>query len=64
MFGFGCKHEWEKETAILLSPYEQLKMTKIEMKGSPREFFQKKAIIVLTCKKCGKVKVITRTLFS
>jgi len=63
VFGKRCLHQWEKivET-ILPSGYEQ--MTKGDVtfdKIGSVDMFQKKLVVILTCHKCGAVKVIAES---
>lgn len=54
-----CRHDWEvKDKTILLSAYEQV----IASGQAPASLsalvpvFQKTVVLVLACKKCGKLK--------
>ena len=53
-----CKHDWKKISEIILpSAFEQItKKHIIERLGSPSVLmYRKKLVIVLKCKKCGKL---------
>lgn len=59
---FFCKHEWEiKSKDILPSAYEQYKDQKIYPDGVYTTHFQKKLILVMVCKKCGKINKTIET---
>ena len=51
-----CKHEWEKisDTIIRAIPEELLKNI-TELTGDGTGVLDVKHIVILTCKKCGKV---------
>jgi len=55
-----CIHEWEKLAETTLpSGYEQMVEGKVTFdKMSGVRLFEKKYILVLSCKKCGKLKKI------
>ena len=57
-----CKHEWEilSET-ILPSPYEQMEERAVELKHVIAWFFVKKLIVIISCKKCGKLDKTEKT---
>lgn len=65
----GCNHWWRlQDKQVLPSPAEQLmahNITKIEFEGSEarREMFQKKAIYLFVCNRCGAKDIKTETLF-
>jgi len=50
-----CKHDWEiKDKTILPANVELLKNLPAE--GSiPKAFFMKKVVLIMACKKCGKL---------
>jgi hypothetical protein len=50
-----CKHDWEiKDKTILPANLELLESTPSE--GSiPQRFFVKKLVLIMACKKCGKL---------
>ena len=55
-----CQHEWDKVSeTVLPSGYEQMEAgnTKFD-RMSGVSLFRKKYILVLSCKKCGKVKKV------
>ena len=58
-----CKHDWEVlDKTVLESPFEQIMAADFpehipEMKGCKGAgLYRKKALIVLCCKKCGKLR--------
>lgn len=53
-----CKHDWEVKSAIVLpSAFEQMKNCG---RGTyPYWIFQKKAVVIMACKKCGKIDKTT-----
>ena len=55
-----CIHEWEKLAETTLpSGYEQMAEGKVTFdKMCGVRLFEKKYILVLSCKKCGKLKKI------
>ena len=62
MFRTKCSHDWNKlvET-VLPSGYEQMAQageSSREIKGVGSVLFMKKLVVVLCCRKCGKVKSI------
>ena len=63
IFKEKCKHEWE----IIVNEYEKSQLEKINEKGSclkgtfAKEMILGRKIIILQCKKCGKLdKTIDR----
>lgn len=49
-----CKHDWIKQTDIIIPPpINQETITKI--KNASVDFFTKTHVIILSCKKCGKI---------
>ena len=60
-----CKHEWIKQSEVTLpSAFEQITESFAEsIRDASAIMFQKKYILVLSCKKCGKLdKTIEKTL--
>lgn len=52
--GLFCKHNWEIiDKEVLPAPSEGQNWKKI--KGVSEEFFQRKYVCILQCKKCGKL---------
>jgi len=54
-----CKHEWEKQTDVTFpSAWEQLtgSINDRSVKTAPYWMFEKKHLLVLSCKKCGKLE--------
>lgn len=61
-----CKHEWEEISKdVLPSAWEQLSKTAgndlKKITNVDPVLFQKKIIIVLRCKKCGKIERVVET---
>lgn len=56
-----CNHEWRVlVNKTMPSPFEQTKVTKSAKSSIPSWYFTKQSIIILECKKCGKInKTIT-----
>lgn len=56
-----CKHDFEKVSEVILeSAFEQMRQgaTDFKMRHMDPILFQKLVVIVLVCRKCGRVKVI------
>jgi hypothetical protein len=58
-----CKHEWEKmsDTIIRAMPEEMLENI-AEINGNGSGVFDVKHIVILACKKCGKIYKSVETL--
>jgi len=63
MFSLFCKHNWEvKVNERIPSGYEQCKEKMKSMKNfDPESLFFTRRLVVMTCKKCGKVYKTTST---
>jgi len=61
----GCNHIWEvKDKTILPSGYEQLgDGTDFGSRSIPQWMFKKKVIVILACKKCGRLDKTTEENF-
>ena len=56
LFGPNCLHDWEvKSKDILPSAYEQMIAGKQLTDSILPVWFQKKIVIILSCKECGKL---------
>ena len=58
-----CKHEWEKmsDTVIRALP-EELLLRITSINGIGREVLKTRHVVILACKKCGKIYKSVETL--
>ena len=55
-----CNHDWEvKSTVVLPSAFEQMGKATNRSCSAPYWVFQKKAVVIMACKKCGKIDKTT-----
>ena len=50
-----CKHDWELKDKTILPANLELLQGKLGSADIPHQYFVKKLIVLMACKKCGKL---------